>query len=91
MGYLGLHLAQANIFVACAQTLSVFNIRKARGVDGCQITPPVDYTSGVLAYVYFYCHSYRSSKLTHVNSQSKEFLCDIRARSAQAEAVAQSS
>lgn len=33
-----MHFAQAKIFVVCTQTLLVFNIRKARGPDGCEIT-----------------------------------------------------
>ena len=86
-----MHFAQANIFVACAQTLAAFNIRKTRGADGCEITPPIDYTSGVLMYVSFYCHKYCVNETDYCNSQSKEFLCDIRPRSAQLEALVRSS
>lgn len=44
-------LAQASIFVACAMSLSVFNIQKAKDAQGHIIEPKEEYSSGLLRYV----------------------------------------
>ena len=43
----GLYLADASLFIACAMTLSVFNISKVIE-DGREIEPEVKYTSGTI-------------------------------------------
>jgi len=45
----GLHLAQASIFISCAMSLAVFNIRKAVE-NGVEITPEVKYGDGAICH-----------------------------------------
>lgn len=44
----GLMLAQASIFVACAKSLAAFNITTSKDADGVSIVPQQDFTSGII-------------------------------------------
>ena len=76
------------MFISCAMTLAAFNISKAI-VNGQEITPEVQYTTGTIryvgsaialtcGYVIIDCPLY---------SHPQPFRCSIKPRSAQAEAL----
>ncbi|PSS35616.1 hypothetical protein PHLCEN_2v1439 [Hermanssonia centrifuga] len=46
---LGLHLADASVWISCAMSLAVFNVTKAIE-NGREIEPVVEYTSGTIRY-----------------------------------------
>lgn len=58
---IGLQLAEASVFVACAMSLAVLNIQEAKAPDGQLITPKVDWSSGLLRYA----HMTMAESLTH--------------------------
>ena len=45
-----MYLAENSIFLAVASILQVFEIEKAKGVDGREVTPEVDFT-GFIRYL----------------------------------------
>jgi hypothetical protein len=47
---IGLHLADASIWISTAMSLAVFDISKVVE-NGVEITPEVDFTSGLIRYV----------------------------------------
>ncbi|TDL23203.1 cytochrome P450 [Rickenella mellea] len=46
----GRHFAEASVWIAIVSILSVYNISKALDDSGREITPPVEYTTGMLSY-----------------------------------------
>lgn len=43
-----MNLADASVFIACAMTLAVFNISKARDENGVVVEPVIEYSSGTI-------------------------------------------
>ncbi|KAG6852362.1 hypothetical protein C0991_000374, partial [Blastosporella zonata] len=43
----GRHLADASLWIVIASTLATLDISKAAGVDGKEITPEVEFSSGI--------------------------------------------
>ncbi|KDQ58278.1 hypothetical protein JAAARDRAFT_193694 [Jaapia argillacea MUCL 33604] len=64
----GMHLADQEVYLACANILTLFNITKAKDENGKEIVPSGEFTGGVVNY-------------------PKPFKCDIKPRSAKAEAM----
>ena len=48
----GMHLAMDSIFVAIAMSLATLNIDKKKDANGQYIEPRVEYTTGVVRYVF---------------------------------------
>ncbi|EPS93959.1 hypothetical protein FOMPIDRAFT_48847 [Fomitopsis schrenkii] len=46
----GQFLADNNVWLVLATLIATMNIRKARGEDGVEITPRLDYTSGIVSH-----------------------------------------
>ena len=44
----GTHLAQSSIFLSIAQTLALFNIKRARDQNGNEIIPPAEWVTGTI-------------------------------------------
>ncbi|OCK75420.1 cytochrome P450 [Lepidopterella palustris CBS 459.81] len=68
----GIHVAQNSMFINMARTLWAFNVKKAKGPDGREITPPGDMEDGFLCVPKkFECHfEPRSAKHAKIVEES---------------------
>jgi len=47
----GTHIAQASIWIAIASILATFNIKPSKNAAGEDVTPPLEFVSGLVGYV----------------------------------------
>lgn len=85
----GAHLADQSLFITCAMVLAAFEINQVVDEHGRAIVPEVAYKSGTI----WYARPNFSTTLTddRIFSHPKPFQCDIKPRSAKAEALIVSS
>jgi len=80
----GLHIAQATIWITIVSILSTFNIKKQRDSEGEEITPPLEFTTGIIRCEIFIRYSPAQERLNPHFSRPKPFTCDLEPRSEQA-------
>lgn len=80
----GQFLADNNVWLVLATLIATMNIRKARGEDGVEITPRLDYTSGIVRYAALIVDRNTTGLVIQSYSHPKPFPCDILPRSEKA-------
>ena len=80
----GMHVAQASVWIAIASVLATFSIKKVKNSMGEDITPPLEFESGLARYDLSYDGPTRRNSYHYLNSPPKPFACDLKPRSEKA-------